>query len=138
MSTWGQMFILETGISRSFCGIDEDHPNKNKTQRRTSQSIPCWLQQVVCHHDLGLAEAQAQPGVDRKAWVWSDGGSWCGKRGGPELCPCAPVKEQVWFSLCGSELDLGTNVRELVVTDHVLGNSAEAVGRLPGWSLSRL
>lgn len=41
---------METGISRSFCGIEEDHPNKNKTQRRTSQSIPCWLQQVVCHH----------------------------------------------------------------------------------------
>ena len=84
-----------------------------------------------------LAEAQAQTGVDRKAWVWSDGGSWCGKQGGSELCPCAWVKEQVWFSLCGPELDLGTNVRELVVTGHVLG-SAEAVGRLPGLSLSRL
>lgn len=29
-----------------------------------------------------------------------------------KLCPCAPVKEQVWFSPCGPELDLGTNVRE--------------------------
>ena len=36
IDSWSPLFILETGISRSFCGIDEDHPNENKTQGRTS------------------------------------------------------------------------------------------------------
>lgn len=139
MSTWGQtVYFLETGISRSFCGIDKDHPNENKTQRRTSPSILCWLQQAVCHHPLGLAEAQAQPGVDRKAWVQSEEDLGVGSRWTRAVPMCPGQRAGLVFFRVALELDVGTNVRKLVITDRILGDGAEAACWLPGWSLLRL